>query len=138
MRTNRRRRCSRTSSGAIAACASRPRRSTRSATSTRFAAPRRAPAPPRPGAGARDGTVKTFLAVAMAAAALTRHEVNRIILTRPAVEAGERLGFLPGAMMPKGDPYLRPLFDALHDMLDPEKVSGHIDRGVIEIAPLAF
>ncbi|HEY7836213.1 MAG TPA: PhoH family protein [Solirubrobacteraceae bacterium] len=84
------------------------------------------------------GTGKTFLAVAMAAAALSRHEVNRIIVTRPAVEAGERLGFLPGDMMAKVDPYLRPLFDALHDMLDPEKVSAHIDRGVIEIAPLAF
>ena len=84
------------------------------------------------------GTGKTFLAVAMATAALARHEVNRIILTRPAVEAGERLGFLPGDMMAKVDPYLRPLFDALHDMLDPEKVSQHIDRGVIEIAPLAF
>jgi phosphate starvation-inducible protein PhoH and related proteins len=84
------------------------------------------------------GTGKTFLAVAMAAAALSRHEVNRIILTRPAVEAGERLGFLPGDLMAKVDPYLRPLFDALHDMLDPEKVAQHIDRGVIEIAPLAF
>jgi phosphate starvation-inducible PhoH-like protein len=84
------------------------------------------------------GTGKTFLAVAMAAAALARHEVNRIILTRPAVEAGERLGFLPGDLMAKVDPYLRPLFDALHDMLDPEKVSQHIERGVIEIAPLAF
>ncbi len=84
------------------------------------------------------GTGKTFLAVAMAAAALSRHEVNRIILTRPAVEAGERLGFLPGDLMAKVDPYLRPLFDALHDMLDPEKVSSHIERGVIEIAPLAY
>jgi phosphate starvation-inducible protein PhoH and related proteins len=84
------------------------------------------------------GTGKTFLAVAMAAAALARNEVNRIILTRPAVEAGERLGFLPGDLMAKVDPYLRPLFDALHDMLDPEKVSQHIERGVIEIAPLAF
>jgi phosphate starvation-inducible PhoH-like protein len=84
------------------------------------------------------GTGKTFLAVALAVAALTRHEVNRIILTRPAVEAGERLGFLPGDVMAKVDPYLRPLFDALHDMLDPEKVSHHIERGVIEIAPLAF
>jgi phosphate starvation-inducible PhoH-like protein len=84
------------------------------------------------------GTGKTFLAVAMAAAALARHEVNRIILTRPAVEAGERLGFLPGDLMAKVDPYLRPLFDALHDMLDPEKVTQHIERGVIEIAPLAF
>jgi phosphate starvation-inducible PhoH-like protein len=84
------------------------------------------------------GTGKTFLAVAMAAAALSRNEVNRIILTRPAVEAGERLGFLPGDLMAKVDPYLRPLFDALHDMLDPEKVTQHIERGVIEIAPLAF
>jgi phosphate starvation-inducible protein PhoH and related proteins len=84
------------------------------------------------------GTGKTFLAVAMAAAALSRNEVNRIILTRPAVEAGERLGFLPGDLMAKVDPYLRPLFDALHDMMDPEKVSQHIERGVIEIAPLAF
>jgi phosphate starvation-inducible PhoH-like protein len=84
------------------------------------------------------GTGKTFLAVALAAAALSRREVNRIILTRPAVEAGERLGFLPGDLMAKIDPYLRPLFDALHDMLDPEKVAGHLERGVIEVAPLAF
>jgi phosphate starvation-inducible PhoH-like protein len=84
------------------------------------------------------GTGKTFLAVALAAAALARHDVNRIILTRPAVEAGERLGFLPGDLMAKVDPYLRPLFDALHDMLDPEKVSRHLERGVIEIAPLAY
>jgi phosphate starvation-inducible PhoH-like protein len=84
------------------------------------------------------GTGKTFLAVAMAAAALARNDVNRIILTRPAVEAGERLGFLPGDLMAKVDPYLRPLFDALHDMLDPERVSAHLERGVIEIAPLAF
>src|SRR6185295_10502221 len=84
------------------------------------------------------GTGKTFLAMAMATAALSRREVNRIILTRPAVEAGERLGFLPGDMMAKVDPYLRPLFDALNDMLDPERVAQHIDRGVIEIAPLAF
>jgi phosphate starvation-inducible PhoH-like protein len=84
------------------------------------------------------GTGKTFLAVAMAAAALSRREVNRIILTRPAVEAGERLGFLPGDMMAKVDPYLRPLFDALHDMLDPDKVTQHLQRGVIEVAPLAF
>ncbi len=84
------------------------------------------------------GTGKTFLAVAMAAAALARREVNRIILTRPAVEAGERLGFLPGDLMAKIDPYLRPLFDALNDMMDPEKVSGHLERGVIEVAPLAF
>ena len=84
------------------------------------------------------GTGKTFLAVAMAAAALARREVHRIILTRPAVEAGERLGFLPGDVMAKVDPYLRPLFDALGDMLDPERVSGHLERGVIEVAPLAF
>src|SRR5205807_6350658 len=84
------------------------------------------------------GTGKTFLAVALAAAALARREINRIILTRPAVEAGERLGFLPGDMMAKVDPYLRPLFDALHDMMDPERVSTHMDRGVIEVAPLAF
>jgi phosphate starvation-inducible PhoH-like protein len=84
------------------------------------------------------GTGKTFLAVALAAAALSRREVNRIILTRPAVEAGERLGFLPGDLMAKVDPYLRPLFDALHDMLDPERVSAHLERGVIEVAPLAF
>ena len=84
------------------------------------------------------GTGKTFLAVALAAAALARREVNRIILTRPAVEAGERLGFLPGDLMAKIDPYLRPLFDALHDMIDPEKVAGHLERGVIEVAPLAF
>jgi phosphate starvation-inducible protein PhoH and related proteins len=84
------------------------------------------------------GTGKTFLAVAMAAAALTRREVSRIILTRPAVEAGERLGFLPGDLMAKIDPYLRPLFDALHDMLDPEKVATHLERNVIEVAPLAF
>ncbi|HVE68430.1 MAG TPA: PhoH family protein [Solirubrobacteraceae bacterium] len=84
------------------------------------------------------GTGKTFLAVAMAAAALSRREVNRIILTRPAVEAGERLGFLPGDLMAKVDPYLRPLFDALHDMMDPERVATHLERGVIEIAPLAF
>jgi phosphate starvation-inducible PhoH-like protein len=84
------------------------------------------------------GTGKTFLAVAMAARALASHEVNRIILTRPAVEAGERLGFLPGDLMAKIDPYLRPLFDALHDMLDPEKVAAHLERGVIEVAPLAF
>jgi phosphate starvation-inducible protein PhoH and related proteins len=84
------------------------------------------------------GTGKTFLAIAMATAALSRREVNRIILTRPAVEAGERLGFLPGDLMAKVDPYLRPLFDALHDMMDPEKVASHLERGVIEVAPLAF
>ena len=84
------------------------------------------------------GTGKTFLAIAMATAALSRREVNRIILTRPAVEAGERLGFLPGDLMAKVDPYLRPLFDALHDMMDAERVAAHLERGVIEVAPLAF
>ena len=84
------------------------------------------------------GTGKTFLAVAMAAAALAEREVQRIILTRPAVEAGERLGFLPGDIQAKVDPYLRPLFDALFDMLDPDRVNGYFERGVIEVAPLAF
>jgi phosphate starvation-inducible protein PhoH and related proteins len=84
------------------------------------------------------GTGKTFLAVAMAVAALDAREVSRIILTRPAVEAGERLGFLPGDIQAKVDPYLRPLFDALYDMLDPERVSTYLDRGIIEVAPLAF
>ena len=84
------------------------------------------------------GTGKTFLAMAMATAALARREVNRIILTRPAVEAGERLGFLPGDLMAKVDPYLRPLFDALNDMMDPERVTAHMEKGVIEVAPLAF
>jgi phosphate starvation-inducible protein PhoH and related proteins len=84
------------------------------------------------------GTGKSFLAVAMAVAALSRREVNRIVLTRPAVEAGERLGFLPGDIAAKVDPYLRPLFDALYDMLEPEKVNQHLERGVIEVAPLVF
>jgi phosphate starvation-inducible PhoH-like protein len=84
------------------------------------------------------GTGKSFLAVAMAVAALSRREVNRIVLTRPAVEAGERLGFLPGDVMAKVDPYLRPLFDALYDMLEPARVNQHLERGVIEVAPLAF
>lgn len=84
------------------------------------------------------GTGKTFLAVAMAAAALVEGDVKRIILTRPAVEAGESLGFLPGDLQAKVDPYLRPLFDALYDMLDPDRVNGYFDRGVIEVAPLAF
>ncbi len=84
------------------------------------------------------GTGKTYLAMALAVSALSDREVGRIILTRPAVEAGERLGFLPGDLMAKVDPYLRPLFDALYDMLDPERVNQHLDRGVIEIAPLAF
>jgi phosphate starvation-inducible PhoH-like protein len=84
------------------------------------------------------GTGKTFLAVAAAVAALEGKDVSRIILSRPAVEAGERLGFLPGDLQAKVDPYLRPLFDALHDMLDPERVATYLDRGVIEVAPLAF
>jgi len=84
------------------------------------------------------GTGKTFLAVSMAVAALDAREVNRIILTRPAVEAGERLGFLPGDIQAKVDPYLRPLFDALYDMLDPERVSAYLENGIIEVAPLAF
>ena len=84
------------------------------------------------------GTGKSFLAVAMAVAALSRREVNRIVLTRPAVEAGERLGFLPGDLMAKVDPYLRPLLDALYDMLEPEKVNQYLERGQIEVAPLAY
>ncbi|UJA20501.1 PhoH family protein [Thermoleophilia bacterium SCSIO 60948] len=84
------------------------------------------------------GTGKTFLAVAMAVAAIEQRDVSRVILTRPAVEAGERLGFLPGDLQAKVDPYLRPLFDALYVMLDPERVTGYFERGVIEVAPLAF
>ncbi len=84
------------------------------------------------------GTGKTYLAMALAVAALHEREVSRIILTRPAVEAGERLGFLPGDLMAKVDPYLRPLFDALYDMLDPDKANALMDRGTIEVAPLAF
>ncbi|MGH2993671.1 MAG: PhoH family protein [Solirubrobacterales bacterium] len=84
------------------------------------------------------GTGKTFLAVAMAVAALDAREVSRVILTRPAVEAGERLGFLPGDIQAKVDPYLRPLFDALYDMLDPDRVNTYFENGVIEVAPLAF
>jgi len=84
------------------------------------------------------GTGKSWLAVAMAVHALQRKEVNRIILTRPAVEAGERLGFLPGDLMAKVDPYLRPLFDALFDMVDPEGAQRLLDRGTVEVAPLAF
>jgi phosphate starvation-inducible protein PhoH and related proteins len=84
------------------------------------------------------GTGKTYLAMALAVAALTERQVGRIILTRPAVEAGERLGFLPGDMLAKVDPYLRPLFDALYDMLDPEKLAAYMERGTIEVAPLAF
>ncbi len=84
------------------------------------------------------GTGKSYLAVALAVQALQAKQVERIILTRPAVEAGERLGFLPGDMLAKVDPYLRPLYDALYDMLDPEKLSAYMERGVIEVAPLAF
>jgi len=84
------------------------------------------------------GTGKTYLAMAMAVAALSKGEVDRIILTRPAVEAGEALGFLPGDLAEKVDPYLRPLYDALHDMMRFEKVSNLTDQGVIEVAPLAF
>lgn len=84
------------------------------------------------------GTGKTYLAVAMAVAALLNKRVSRIVLTRPAVEAGEHLGFLPGTLQQKIDPYLRPLYDALFDMLDSEKVEKLLERNVIEIAPLAF
>ena len=84
------------------------------------------------------GTGKSYLAVALAVQALQAKRVNRIILTRPAVEAGERLGFLPGDLMAKVDPYLRPLYDALYDMLEPEGVQRLMDRGTIEVAPLAF
>jgi phosphate starvation-inducible protein PhoH and related proteins len=84
------------------------------------------------------GTGKTYLAMALAVAALSDREVGRIILTRPAVEAGERLGFLPGDLLAKVDPYLRPLFDALYDMLDADRLSAYMDRGTIEVAPLAF
>ncbi len=84
------------------------------------------------------GTGKSYLAVALAVQALQSKTVNRIILTRPAVEAGERLGFLPGDMLAKVDPYLRPLYDALYDMLDPEAVARLMEKGVIEVAPLAY
>jgi phosphate starvation-inducible protein PhoH and related proteins len=84
------------------------------------------------------GTGKSYLAVALAVQALQGKEINRIILTRPAVEAGERLGFLPGDILAKVDPYMRPLYDALYDMLDPEVVARLMDRGTIEVAPLAF
>jgi len=84
------------------------------------------------------GTGKTYLAVAMAAAALSAKKVSRIVLVRPAVEAGERLGFLPGTLQEKVDPYLRPLYDALYDLLDPEKVDKMLEKNVIEVAPLAF
>ena len=84
------------------------------------------------------GTGKTYLAMAMAVAALMSKEVDRIILTRPAVEAGEKLGFLPGDLAAKVDPYLRPLYDALHDMIDYERAQKLLERGAIEVAPLAF
>src|SRR5216117_3524381 len=84
------------------------------------------------------GTGKTYLAVSMAVKALLDKKVNRIVLTRPAVEAGERLGFLPGTLQEKIDPYLKPLYDALYDMLDVERVDRNVERGVIEIAPIAF
>ena len=84
------------------------------------------------------GTGKTYLAMALAVAALESRQVSRIVLTRPAVEAGERLGFLPGDLMAKVDPYLRPLFDALYDMMDGERVTAMLERGVVEVAPLAF
>ena len=84
------------------------------------------------------GTGKTYLAMAAAVAALRKKQVSRLILTRPAVEAGERLGFLPGDVQAKVDPYLRPLFDALYDMMDVERAQRLVERGVIEVAPLAF
>jgi phosphate starvation-inducible protein PhoH and related proteins len=84
------------------------------------------------------GTGKTYLAMALAVRALQEREVGRIILTRPAVEAGERLGFLPGDILEKVDPYLRPLYDALYDMLDADRLTAYMDKGAIEVAPLAF
>jgi phosphate starvation-inducible PhoH-like protein len=84
------------------------------------------------------GTGKTYLAVAMAVAALKAKQVNRIVFTRPAVEAGESLGFLPGDVRAKVDPYLRPVYDALYDMLQPDKIAKLLELGVVEIAPLAF
>jgi phosphate starvation-inducible PhoH-like protein len=84
------------------------------------------------------GTGKTYLAVAMAVSALNNKKVNRIILARPAVEAGERLGFLPGTLQEKVDPYLRPLYDALYDLMDQERVDRYLEKNVIEIAPIAF
>jgi phosphate starvation-inducible PhoH-like protein len=84
------------------------------------------------------GTGKTYLAVAMAAAALLAKKISRIVLVRPAVEAGERLGFLPGTLQEKVDPYLRPLYDALYDLLEQERVDKMLERNVIEVAPLAF
>jgi len=84
------------------------------------------------------GTGKTYLAMAMAVSALSKGMISRIILTRPAVEAGEALGFLPGDLAEKVDPYLRPLYDALHDMMRFEKVASLMQQGVIEVAPIAF
>jgi phosphate starvation-inducible PhoH-like protein len=84
------------------------------------------------------GTGKTYLAMALAVAALADKQVGRIILTRPAVEAGERLGFLPGTLLEKVDPYLRPLFDALYDMLDADRLTSYMEKGIVEVAPLAF
>src|SRR5271155_2840033 len=84
------------------------------------------------------GTGKTYLAVAMAVSALLSKQVNRIILARPAVEAGERLGFLPGTLQEKVDPYMRPLYDALYDLLDTDKLERFLEKGIIEVAPLAF
>jgi phosphate starvation-inducible PhoH-like protein len=84
------------------------------------------------------GTGKTYLAMAMALSFLTKKEVQRIVLTRPAVEAGEKLGFLPGDLYEKVNPYLRPLYDALHDMMDFDHASKLMERGIIEVAPLAF
>jgi len=84
------------------------------------------------------GTGKTYLAMALAVSALADRQVGRIILTRPAVEAGERLGFLPGTLLEKVDPYLRPLFDALYDMLDADRLAAYMEKGIVEVAPLAF
>jgi len=84
------------------------------------------------------GTGKTYLAVAMAVAAVSAKKVSRIVLVRPAVEAGEKLGFLPGTLQDKVDPYLRPLYDALYDLMEPEKVDKMLEKGIIEVAPLAF
>jgi phosphate starvation-inducible PhoH-like protein len=84
------------------------------------------------------GTGKTYLAVAMAVSAMNAKKVSRIVLVRPAVEAGERLGFLPGTLQDKVDPYLRPLYDALYDLLEPDKVDKMLEKNLIEVAPLAF
>jgi phosphate starvation-inducible protein PhoH and related proteins len=84
------------------------------------------------------GTGKTYLAAVLAVQALLANQYERLILTRPAVEAGERLGFLPGDLQQKIDPYLRPLYDALYELIDPEKISGLMERGIIEVAPLAY